>query len=130
MSAVKNLDPVILFTGSSLAASFNSKPIPIPHLDNIGIELDVTAAASLSGIVSIQISASYAQDSLGNVLNAGTWITLMNPSGSPVEATVTTTGAVYFDLNQLSAPWIRLVWTASSGTGTANGLIAAKHLGG
>lgn len=130
MSAKRQLSPEVLFPATSLAVSFNSKPQQIEYLDNVGIEIDVTAASGLSGVFAVQVSASYAQDDLGNVLNAGLWTTVMQPGGAPVAATVTATGTVYFDLNQLSAPWVRIAYTQSSGSGTANALVTAKTVGG
>lgn len=128
MSAKRQLSPHPLIAAQSLAASFNSPAQQIEYTDNIGIEVDVTGASGLSGTFTIQVSASYSQDAFGNVLNAGTWIALMNPSGTPVQATVVGNGSVYFDLNQLSAPWVRVAYTASAGTGTATILTTAKGL--
>jgi hypothetical protein len=128
MSAKKQLSPHILVSAASLAASFNSPAQQIQYTDNIGIEVDVTGASGLSGIFAVQVSASFSQDDFGNILNAGTWITLMDPSGTPIEATVVGNGAVYFDLNQLSAPWVRISYIATTGTGTATILTTAKGL--
>jgi hypothetical protein len=128
MSSKRQLSPTPIFTAHSLASSFNSLPQQIQYTDNVGLEVDVTAASALNGVFAVQVSASYAQDAEGNVINAGTWTTVTTSAGSPIQATVTSTGSVYFDLNQLSAPWVRLAYTASAGTGTANGIATAKSV--
>lgn len=95
----------IITAGDMSQTSVTSQVTNIQWLDNIGVQLDWTG--SPSGNFAIQISMDYQQDTLGNVLNAGTWAALtLSPSpstdgGSPI----------YIDINQLSAPWIRTVYT-------------------
>lgn len=82
-------------------------------------------SANAAGVLQVQVSADYAQDFLGNVTNAGHWIDLI-PASETIAA-----GApddVYFDLTELSAPWIRLIYTRTSGVGTLNAYITGKML--
>lgn len=93
----------------------------IEFQDNIGIQINFTGSAV--GTFNVQISSDYKQDSQGVVQNAGNWISLvLNPA--PVAAG--SANQIFIDMNQLSAPWIRLIYTASSSTGVLNAFISAK----
>jgi hypothetical protein len=95
----------------------------IQFLDNIGIQLNFSG--SPVGSFEIQVSADYAQDDQGNVQNAGNWIPLTF-SIAPVASG--SADQIYLDMNQLSAPWIRVVYTKDSGTGTLNSFITGKMI--
>lgn len=110
--------------GQSLAASFNSSPTNIEFLDNVGYQLNVTTANAV-GTFSFQVSLDYNQDSQGNVQNAGNWVDL------PLSTTPTLASAdvtVMFDGNQIQAPWIRVAYTRTSGTGTVTGYVSGKMI--
>jgi hypothetical protein len=117
-------------SGDMSTASITSAVTNIQWLDNIGIQLNWTG--SPVGDFAVQISADYAQDQEGNVTSTGNWVplTLTYLSGASMTTATsipTTVGSpIYLDLNQLSAPWIRVVYTKASGTGTLNGFITAK----
>ena len=97
----------------------------IEFLDNIGVQLEWSGAPV--GIFQIQVSIDYNQDSFGNVLNAGTWVPIIFPSPISGSDIPTSSGSpIYIDMNQLSAPWIRVVYNGASGTGTLNAWIAGK----
>lgn len=108
-------------SGDMSAASITSSISNIQHLDNIGIQLKWTGVPV--GTFAIQVSVDYAQDFEGNVTNSGTW-TSLSLSPSPVASGAADNA--YVDLNQLSAPWLRVVYTKTSGTGTLNGYIVGK----
>lgn len=112
-------------TGTSTITSSVSN---IQNLDNIGIQLNFTGTPN--GTFFVQVSADYAQQVMGGVAvvtNAGNWITVTLPT-TPVASG--SANQIYIDLNQLSAPWIRVQYTNTSGTGTLNAFITAKSLGG
>jgi hypothetical protein len=92
--------------GDMSLASIISAVTSIHWIDNIGIQFNFSG--SPTGTFNIQVSADYAEDSFGNVTNVGNWTNLSATasasSGSPV----------YFDLNQLSSPWIRSVFVNTS----------------
>lgn len=103
----------------------------IQWLDNIGIQFNWTGAPV--GSFAIQVSADYVQDPEGRVTNPGNWIplTLTYLSAPNVftsaQSVPTSVGSpIYIDLNQLSSPWIRSVYTSVSGSGILNALITAK----
>lgn len=101
-------------------ATLTSTPVNIQYLDNIVFQAIFTG--SPVGIFSVQSSLTYNQDANGNILNAGTWTALtLNPTPSIAAA-----GNLLIDMNQLSMPWIRLVYTKTSGTGTLNAYVGGK----
>ena len=115
------LRPIQIVTNGSMATSITGPAIETKQQDNIGFQLNWTGTPT--GTFSFQVSMDYAQDIEGNVTNAGNWITLT------VSPAITATGAAdiaYVDLNQLSAPYARVVYTAVSGSGTLNAFITAK----
>lgn len=117
---------------ASMASNVISAVTSIAFLDNIGLQLNFSG--SPVGSFQAQVSADYAQDDYGNVTNAGTWIAVLLTyyNGTTVVQSTsvpTTQGSpIYLDLNQLSAPYLRVVYTAGSGSGTLNALITAKML--
>lgn len=124
MSSRKNqlLKYQTITNGDMSAASITSSVTNIQYLDNIGVQCNWNGTAPI-GVIAIQVSADYAADEFGNVTNPGNWFTL------PTSPAVTgNTGSVYVDLNQMSAPWIRAVYTKTSGTGTLNAFVTAKSI--
>lgn len=108
-------------SAQNLGASFDSNPIKIQYLDNVGIQCNFSG--SPVGTLSIQVSADYQQDLQGNVINAGHWVTLQSTS------TALTVGSpIYFDLTQLSAPWVRVDFVRTSGTGSMDIWCYAKEI--
>lgn len=118
--------------GNMASASLTSAVTNIQWLDNIGIQLNFTG--SPVGDFAVQVSADYAQDDNGNVTNPGNWVplTLTYLVGSTfvsAQSVPTSVGSpIYLDLNELSCPWIRVVYTKTSGTGTLNAFITAKMI--
>lgn len=119
MSSRKNtLLKYNMVVAGSLGANFTSSPVNIQYLDNIGIQLNFTGTPT--GVFYIQISADY-QVSQGVVINAGNWVNL--------NVTASAAGAAdnaYFDITLTSAPWIRIFYSRTSGTGTLNAFLTAK----
>lgn len=116
----------------SMGASITGAITSTQYLDDIGIQF--TWSGSPVGLLSIEISADYARDINGNVTNTGHWVPITfsywNGSSLVTGTTVPTSvgSPVYFDLALLSAPWIRPVYTRTSGTGTLTATITAKGL--
>ncbi len=97
-----------LSVAGEMSNGFTSVPTNIQGLDNDGYQMDFTGAPT--GTFAVQVSANYQQDFLGNVLAAGNWIPISLPT---TPAAAGTTGNIYLDLNQLSAPWVRLVYVST-----------------
>lgn len=115
------LRPVALFSSLSMATSQTSRAVEIKNQDNIGLQ--VTWAGAPTGAFSVQISSDHIEDIEGNIQVAGHWVTL------PLSPAVTASGTpddAYIDLNQMSAQYVRLVYTAASGAGTMTALAVGK----
>lgn len=108
----------ITSAGDMSQASVTSAITNIQGEDNIGIQINILTG-SPTGTFTVQISADYNLN-----LNTGNWVTLTLPTAAAVSAG--SPSNIYIDLNQLSAPWIRLVYTKTSGTGTYDAIIVGK----
>ena len=120
----------IVDAGDMSQASITSAVTCIQFLDNVGIQLNFSGAPV--GDFEIQVSADYEQNPNGSVINAGNWAPLALSylsGGSFVDSfdIPTSVGSpIYLDLNQLSAPFIRIVYTKTSGSGSLDAFITAK----
>ena len=109
--------------GDMSAASITSKVTNIERADNIGLQFNFTGTPV--GVFSVEVSIDFAQDYLGNVTNAGNWVPV---TLDPVPVASGSAGSVYLDLHLVSFPWIRVVYTKTSGSGTLNAYISTKML--
>jgi hypothetical protein len=113
-------------SGTSTITS--TPPSNIQFLDDIGIQLNWSG--SPVGNFQIQVSADYDP----NEGIAGAWIPILftywNGASFITDINVPTTmgSPYYFDLTLLSAPYLQVVYTNTSGMGTLNGFITAKAL--
>lgn len=107
-------------TGTSV---ITSPAVHILNLDNVYMQLDFTGTPT--GTFDVQVSGDHREDQEGNVLVAGHWISLVL---SPVPAAAGSANDIGIDLNQLGAPWIRVVYTNASGTGVLNAFVSGKGL--
>lgn len=136
MSRAKNL-PVYqnIVAGDMSQASITSSVTAIQYLDDVGIQLNFSG--SPVGNFQVQISADYAQDlsSPPNVTNTGNWIPLVvtywtgTTFATATDIPTSLGSPIYFDLALLSSPYIRVVYTKTSGTGTLNAFVTAKMVG-
>lgn len=113
--------PVKIITSGNMAGNLTSLIVETKLQDNIGIQLDWTGTPT--GIFDVQVSVDHTQDAYGNVTNAGHWVSLS------LSTTIKATGSAddaYIDLNQLAAPYVKVVYTATSGTGTLNAYVTGK----
>jgi hypothetical protein len=118
-----NLGSYQTFTNADMSqATLTSALTNIEFLDNVGIQLS-WAGTSPVGTFEVQVSLDHQQDQYGNVTNAGNWAPISFTSPPAVSGN---TGSVYLDINQISAPWIRVVYTKTSGIGLLNGYICGK----
>lgn len=107
----------------SMAGSLTSAVTNIEFLDNIGIQAIWSSGSTPVGTLQVEISIDYAQDTFGNVTNPGTWTSLTTTASVSGN-----TGNVYFDINQISSPWIRLTYVRASGSGTLNAYVTGKMI--
>lgn len=111
-----------IVSGDMSQATITSSISNIQFLDDIGIQL-VWTGTSPVGTAAVEISIDHAQDSLGNVTVAGTWTALS--AGTAVSGN---SGNIFFDVYGISAPWIRVKYTKTSGIGTLNSYLCAKAI--
>lgn len=134
MSSRKNnlLSYKSITDGDMSLSSITSAVTNIQFLDDIGYQFNWTG--SPVGTISLQVSSDYAQDFLGNVTNAGNWIPLVftywNGTIFVTNTSLPTSvgSPIYVDLALLSSPWIRAVYSRTSGTGTLNSFVTAKEI--
>jgi hypothetical protein len=114
-----------LINAASMATTITGPATIINRIP--GISYDLVWTGTPVGTFAIQVSNTYAQNAEGAVSNAGSWSTLPTssfqgtypvPAGSP--------GNGFLDVVGTEAYAIRLVYTATSGTGTLTVLAAAK----
>lgn len=115
------LESFKVVSAGSLGANYTSPAIETAQQDNIGLQMNWTGTPT--GVFSIQISMDYAQDYMGNVTNAGNWATIVNSITAVGSADV-----AYVDLNQMSAPYVRVVYTRTSGTGAVDIYVTSKGI--
>lgn len=106
-----------------------SKIVQILNQDNIGVQVDFTG--SLSGSIQVQVSLNHVEDFLGNVTVDGTWAPLLlkQADGSFATSVPITSGSpspLVLDLNQLSAPYLRVTWSHSGGSGNITMVASSK----
>lgn len=109
-----------------MTGNLTSAVTNIQTLDRACIQINWVTTGSPVGTFSVQISADYAQDNEGNVTNAGNWAAL---TLSPTPDT-TLTSPTIIDLQNTAAPWIRVVYTRTSGGSSSslcNIFIAGKR---
>jgi len=115
------LNPVHIIQAQSMASNITSAAQEVKSQDNIGVQFNWTGSAV--GVFGVQVSMDYYQDLEGNIVNPGNWTTIPL---SPGVVAAGSSSTAYIDLNQLSAPYIRVTYTATSGTGVLNAFINAK----
>lgn len=106
-----------IIVAGSMAANITSPAQEVRYEDNIGVQLIWTGTPV--GVFDIQVSLDYNP----NTHVAGTW-TSLTLSNSIAPAGSASSG--YIDLNQLSAPYFRIVYTRTSGAGSLNAWVTAK----
>lgn len=118
MSGRKNfLAPYHAITAGDMSGNITQlTPTNIQFMDNVAIQLNFTGTPT--GSFSIQGSLDY-----NPVTGAGNWVALtLTPSPGASGAAA----SILIDMNQLSFPWIRVVYTASSGSGILDAWISGK----
>lgn len=105
-----------------MSGSITSAVTNIQFLDNIAIQIDYSGTLPVGNII-VEASSNHQQDAQGVTTVAGTWVDLGLGLTAP-----TSTTPIYVDVNQLSAPYIRVRYARTSGTGTMNAVISAKEV--
>lgn len=118
MSSAKqyNLLPFRIIPTQAVSGNVTSSVTNVFFKDNIGIQLVWTG--TLAGTFAVQISADYVPDT-----GVGTWTSI---TLSPVPTAAGSPDNAYIDITQISAPFIRVVFTHSGGSGNLTGTIVGK----
>lgn len=115
------LSSVPIIVSGDMSASLSSSIIEVKLQDNIGIQLNWTGTPT--GTFDVQVSDDYFRDFMGNVINAGNWITL---TLSPAIIASGAADKAFIDINQTGASYMKVIYTRVSGTGTLNGFMSGK----
>jgi hypothetical protein len=105
-----------------MASSITSKVTIIQKLSLVSYAISWTGTSPV-GSMSVQVSNDYTQNEAGVVLNAGTWNTL--PLGGTYGVSGNT-GNGFIDIDANAGYALRLVYTASSGSGTMQAIVTGK----
>jgi hypothetical protein len=119
------LTPIAIISAGNMAGNITSSVVQMQMVDDIALQFDWTG--SPVGSIAVQVSLNYSVDPGGAVLNPGTWATLPSSAFTgtyPVPGTTTTPG--YLEVPLSSSIAMRVVYTASSGTGSLTVLAAGK----
>lgn len=117
------LVPIHIVTDGDMSGDIASSAIETKLQDNLGIQLTWTGAPV--GTFSVQVSIDYSKDINGNVVNTGHWTSL------PLNPAIAASGAgdtAYIDVNQLTAPYLRVLYTKTSGSGVLNAIVAGRAI--
>lgn len=127
MSSRPILKPFSVVTNGDMSADIESEITIIQMISYISFTLSWTG--SPVGNFSVEVSNDYSVDSAGNVKNAGTWVPLTFLVNGSAVSTVAAGGAAgtgFFDIDGVAAYAIRLVYDATSGSGTLNATVCGK----
>lgn len=117
--------PIKILDEADLTANVESDPIKTTFLDNISIQINLTAAPA--GAFSVQVSNDVSWYPDGTLRNPGQWTTLTTPPS--ITVTAGSPDPIFIDVNQTGANGLRLVWVDNaSPSGTATAYLMAKGI--
>ncbi len=127
-SMLKEVTPVNkIFNSASMSATLvvTSLISNISYKDSVSLQYKWTG--NPTGAFDVQGSVDYnpGQPQSNGTYNSGTW-TSITLSPAPI---ATGSSSVLIDMNQLSFPYIKTVYTNTSGSGLLTGYLFAKSLG-
>lgn len=109
--------PIPIWTSQSLPATGIVNSNPYPTFQAFGYAVQVTWAGTPTGTFTLQASCDVGvvNPSTGAVTGVSNWTTLADTSSSASGSA----GSAIYNIADVMYLWFRLVYTASSGTGTA-----------
>ena len=110
-------------TGVSMNASFNGAAFGMDHLEGYSVTIKATeSSATLAGTLKLQASNNALADNVNNDADANAiWVDITNSSQA-----VSGTGSFAWNVADVYYRAFRVVWTRTSGQGTADIYIHAK----
>lgn len=128
MSTRTHLAPYPVFNAVSMANSHSGTTI-LKSLSVVSYDISWTGISPV-GTITVQLSNSYKQNPDGSVLVSGNWtnIPLQDSTGTIVASIPVSgnTGSDFVDIRVTGGEAIRIVYTASSGTGALTVVISGK----
>lgn len=114
-----------IFSAADMSqATLTSTIVDIRYMDNVAIQLNFTGTPT--GTFDVQGSVDHnVSDPSETVSAAGSWVSL---TLTPAPVASGAASSVLLDLNQLSFPFIRVVYTKTGSTGTLDGYIFGKAI--
>lgn len=122
MSSRPQFNPYSVITSGDMSGSLTSKVTIIQKLSMISYDISWSGTAPV-GVITVQVSNSYAQNEDGTVKTAGSWTTLTLSSTTNVSGA---TGNGFIDVDATAGYAIRLVYTRTSGSGSLNVIVNGK----
>jgi hypothetical protein len=114
--------PQQIITNGDMSGNLTSEVTVLDLL--VMISYSITwVGASPTGVVTVQVSDDYAMNSDGSVRNSGTWTDVPLSDSTNVAGN---TGHGIIDLTGISSYAIRLIYTATSGTGLMQVFVMGK----
>jgi hypothetical protein len=123
MPVMNVLQPIPLVTAGDMSASITSKVISTRYLNQGSVAL--LFSGTPTGTFTVESSHDYVPDNEFRTSPpaVGTWQAL--DLGTTLSATGAA-GSLGVDITLSGVPWLRVVYTRTSGTGTLNAYISAK----
>lgn len=107
---------------TSMTTSVNGIPINAQQMSGLGFDISWTGAPV--GTFGVEVSNTYTQSGQGVVENPGSWNSIVL---STVPAATGTSGSAFINVAEIQGLWLRLTYTATSGTGTLNATVCGKQ---
>ncbi len=117
------LFPYKLLTNNTMGATVATTPTHIAFLDDIAIQIDFTTSDAV-GTFDVQGSCDYVKGDAENAAVTGNWISM----GLSIASAASADNHILINMATLAFPWIRVVYTRSSGTGVLNVTITGKEI--
>lgn len=118
---IKNEDLLVTSGAISLASSTSLQPTWLGHIVLFSVQLVVTGTPA--GTFKLQVS-----NDPGHIDSAGTTMQtsgVTNWSDIGVSSTISSAGTTWLEVKDITAEWVRVVWTAS-GAGSTPVLTSAR----
>lgn len=116
----------VITNGVMGGTSITSSPTIIDNLSMASYSFSWAGSTPI-GVITVQVSNDFKLNAAGGVANAGTWNTLADSAGDPLEGAVSgNTGNGFFNITGLAGYAIRCVYTKTSGTGTLQAYVTSK----
>ena len=123
MGRKNTLNNYKVISAGDMSGNLVSKVTDVQFMDNIGFQVNILSGTA-TGTFSVDVSADYAISlPTETVTNTGNWTSLTTAtitSGSPTQT--------FFNLDCISAPFIRVSYTAGTGSGTCDVIIVGKSI--